>query len=46
MVVVAGLAFVVLALLLVPPDPVLGGTPSPVQASWLFFSEEFERAET
>jgi STE24 endopeptidase len=43
--VVAGLAFVVLAALLVPWDPVPGGTPDPVAAEEVFTAEQIARAE-
>jgi Zn-dependent protease with chaperone function len=40
-----GVAFVVLAVLLVPWHPVPGGTPGPVAASSVFTSEQVARAE-
>lgn len=45
MAVVAGVAFVVVAWLLVPWQPVPGGTPAPVSASSVFSPEEISRAE-
>jgi STE24 endopeptidase len=42
---VGGIAFVVLAAVLVPWHPVPGGTPSPVAASSVLTSEEIRRAE-
>jgi STE24 endopeptidase len=43
--VVGGIAFVVLAAVLVPWHPVPGGTPSPVPASSVLTAEEIRRAE-
>ncbi len=45
MTVVGGIAFVVLAAVLVPWHPVPGGTPSPVPASSVLTAEEIRRAE-
>lgn len=42
---VGGIAFVVLAAVLVPWHPVPGGTPSPVPASSVLTAEEIRRAE-
>jgi STE24 endopeptidase len=42
---VGGLAFVVLAMLLVPWSPVPGGTPDPVVASSVFTPDEIARGE-
>ncbi len=42
---VGGLAFVVLAVLLVPWHPVPGGTPDPVPASSVFTAEQIARGE-
>jgi STE24 endopeptidase len=42
---VGGIAFVVLAIVLVPWHPVPGGTPSPAAASSVFSSDEIARAE-
>ncbi|MGB0101040.1 MAG: M48 family metallopeptidase [Nocardioides sp.] len=42
---IGGVAFVVLAVLLVPWDPVPGGTPAPVEASSVFTPAEIARAE-
>lgn len=42
---VGGVAFVVLAVLLVPWHPVPGGTPGPVPASSVFTSDQVARAE-
>ncbi len=42
---VGGVAFVVIALLLVPWHPVPGGTPSPVPAESVFSAEQIARAE-
>jgi STE24 endopeptidase len=42
---VGGLAFVVLAVVLVPWHPVPGGTPAPVPASSVLSSEQIRRAE-
>jgi len=43
--IVGGLAFVVLAVLLVPWHPVPGGTPDPVPASSVFTAEQIARGE-
>jgi STE24 endopeptidase len=43
--VVAGLALVALAALLVPWDPVTGGSPAPVAADEVFTAEQIARAE-
>jgi STE24 endopeptidase len=42
---VGGVAFVVLAILLVPWHPVPGGTPSPAAASSVFTTDQIARAE-
>jgi len=42
---VGGLAFAVLAVLLVPWQPVPGGTPAPVEPGSIFTAEEIARAE-
>ena len=42
---VGGIAFVVLAILLVPWHPVPGGTPDPVPAASVFTAEQIARAE-
>ena len=45
MVALGGAVFVVLALWLVPWEPVPGGTPEPASASSVFTSQEIDRAE-
>src|SRR3954464_6226012 len=42
---VGGIAFVVLAIVLVPWHPVPGGTPAPVPAPSVFTAEQIARAE-